>query len=38
MTTADLVAVASIGSDLEILTDFTSDKEKRARPSLAASP
>jgi VWFA-related protein len=28
MTTADLVAVASIGSTLEILTDFTSSKEQ----------
>ena len=28
MTSADLVAVASIGSSLQILTDFTSSKEK----------
>jgi len=28
MTTADLVAVASIGSTLQILSDFTSSKEK----------
>ena len=28
MTPADLVAVASIGSSLQILTDFTSSKEK----------
>jgi VWFA-related protein len=28
MTPADLVAVASIGSSLQILTDFTSDKEQ----------
>jgi VWFA-related protein len=28
MTPADLVAVASIGSSLQVLTDFTSDKEQ----------
>ena len=28
MTTADLVAVASINSGLQVLTDFTSDKER----------
>jgi VWFA-related protein len=28
MTSADLVAVASIGSSLQVLTDFTSDKEQ----------
>jgi VWFA-related protein len=28
MTTADLVAVASIGSSLQVLTDFTSSKEQ----------
>jgi VWFA-related protein len=28
MSSADLVAVATIGSSLQILTDFTSDKEK----------
>ena len=28
MTPADLVAVASIGSSLQILTDFTSSKEQ----------
>ena len=28
MTTADLVAVASISSGLQVLTDFTSDKER----------
>jgi VWFA-related protein len=28
MTSADLVAVASIGSGLNVLTDFTSDKER----------
>jgi VWFA-related protein len=27
MTTADLVAIASIGSDLQVLNDFTSDKD-----------
>ena len=35
MTTADLVAVASIGSGLQVLTDFTSDKE-RLRTVLGA--
>jgi VWFA-related protein len=35
MTTADLVAVASIDSDLRVLTDFTSDKE-RLRTVLSA--
>jgi VWFA-related protein len=35
MTTADLVAVASIGTGLQILTDFTSDKE-RVRSVLSA--
>ena len=31
MSPADLVAVASIGSTLQILTDFTSDKDKVLR-------
>ena len=35
MTTADLVAVASIGSSLQILSDFTSDKDQ-VRDALAA--
>jgi VWFA-related protein len=35
MTTADLVAVASINSGLQVLTDFTSDKE-RLRTVLSA--
>ncbi|HEY7288732.1 MAG TPA: VWA domain-containing protein [Vicinamibacterales bacterium] len=35
MSPADLVAVASIGSDLQILTDFTSSKE-RVRSVLSA--
>jgi len=35
MTTADLVAVASINSGLRVLTDFTSDKE-RLRTVLSA--
>ncbi len=35
MTTADLVAVASIGSSLQVLTDFTSNKE-RVRSVISA--
>ena len=35
MTKADLVAIASIGSGLQVLTDFTSDKE-RVRTVLSA--
>src|SRR5262249_36748166 len=39
MTTADLVAVAAIGSSLQVLTDFTSSKErmKATLSSLSAA-
>ncbi len=38
MTPADLVAVASIGSSLQILSDFTSDKERVRAAVTGLSP